>query len=42
MEVGGRLEVDYVPIATLLPQNDSCIKLGSDETLRAILMFKKL
>ena len=30
MEVGG--EGDYIPIATLSPQNDSCIKMGSDES----------
>ena len=29
MEVGG--EGDYIPIATLSPPNDSCIKVGSDE-----------
>ena len=29
MEVGGK--GDYVPIATLSPQNDFCIKVGSDE-----------
>ena len=30
MEVGE--EGDYIPIATLSPQNDSCIKMGSDES----------
>ena len=30
MEVGG--EGDYIPIATLHHQNDSCIKMGSDES----------
>ena len=30
MEVGG--EGDYIPIATLSPPNDSCIKVGSDES----------
>ena len=29
MEVEG--EGDYIPVATLSPQNDSCIKMGSDE-----------
>ena len=31
MEVGEE-EGDYIPIATLSPQNDSCIKMGSDES----------
>ena len=35
MEVGE--EGDYIPIATLSHQNDSCIKMGS---MRAILMFQ--
>ena len=30
MEVGG--EGDYIPIATRHHQNDSCIKMGSDES----------
>ena len=30
MEVGG--EGDYIPIATLSPPNDLCIKVGSDES----------
>ena len=30
MEVGG--EGDYIPIATLSHQNDSCIKMGSYES----------
>ena len=30
MEVGG--EGDYIPIATLSHQKDSCINLGSDES----------
>ena len=30
MEVGG--EGDNIPIATLSLQNDSCIKMGSDES----------
>ena len=30
MEVGG--EGDYIPIATLSHQHDSCIKMGSDES----------
>ena len=30
MEVGE--EEDYIPIATLSHQNDSCIKMGSDES----------
>ena len=30
MEVGG--EGDHIPIATLSPQNDSCVKMGSDES----------
>ena len=30
MEVGG--EGDYIPIATLSPHNDFCIKMGSDES----------
>ena len=30
MEVGG--EGDYIPIATLSPPNDSCVKVGSDES----------
>ena len=30
MEVGG--EGDYIPIATLSPLNDFCIKVGSDES----------
>ena len=30
MEVGG--EEDYIPIATLSHQNDSCINVGSDES----------
>jgi len=30
MEVGG--EGDYIPITTLSPQNESCIKMGSDES----------
>ena len=30
MEVGG--EGDYIPIITLSHQNDSCIKVGSDES----------
>ena len=30
MEVGG--EGDYIPIATLSPQNDSYIKMGSDKS----------
>ena len=30
MEVGG--EGDYVPLATLSPPNDSCIKVDSDES----------
>ena len=30
MEVGE--EGDYIPIATLSPYNDSCIKMGSDES----------
>ena len=28
---GGGVEGDSIPIATLSPQNDSCIKTGSDE-----------
>ena len=24
-------EGNYIPVATLSPQNDSCIKMGSDE-----------
>ena len=30
MEVGG--EGDYIPITKLSHQNDSCIKMGSDES----------
>ena len=30
MEVGE--EGDYIPIATLSHQNDSCIRIGSDES----------
>ena len=30
MEVGE--EGDYISIATLSPQNDSCIKMGNDES----------
>ena len=30
MEVGG--EGDYIPISPLQHQNDSCIKMGSDES----------
>ena len=30
MEMRG--EGDYVPVATLSPQNDFCIKMGSDES----------
>ena len=30
MEVGE--EGDYIPIATLSPPDDSCIKMGSDES----------
>ena len=30
MEVGG--EGEYIPIATLSPPKDSCIKMGSDES----------
>ena len=30
MEVGE--EGDYIPITTLSPSNDSCIKMGSDES----------
>ena len=30
MEVGG--EGDYIPIATLSPPEDGCIKMGSDES----------
>ena len=30
MEVGE--EGDYIPITTLSPPNDSCIKMGSDES----------
>ena len=30
MEVGE--EGDYLPIATMSPWNDSCIKIGSDES----------
>ena len=30
MEVGG--ERDYIPIATLSPPNDFCIKMGNDQS----------
>ena len=30
MEVGG--EGDYIPIATLTPPDDSCIKVGSNDS----------